>query len=256
MSANPFIRLRSYMVLYSFKNFKFQNIENLKKISDFIFQSLSDDNLSIRVFACITAPSFFGHKEIKPILDEHISKILQIYITLMNEVEIEEILLSLENIIQHFNEKIKDYVVDLTKILVERFHKLSKNEDENCITNSLLVKEGLIKTLFSIISIFRKQENLFCSIYENVREIIFYGFSDEGIENFEETIDLIHAILKEGGTIYPKVWEFYIPILESIVGTEEDITQAKLNNPDSIFIGYGFDSIESIITNILLFITK
>jgi len=244
------------MVLYSFKNYKFQNIENLKKISDCIFQSFSDENLSIRVFACICAPSFFGNKEIKPSIDEHISKILSIYITLMNEIEIEEILISLEHIIQHFNEKIKDYVVDLTKILVDRFHKLCKVDDESTTSNSLLVKEGLIKTLFSIISIFRKQENLFNQIYEHVREIIFFGFTDEGIENFEETVDLIHAILKEEDKIYPKVWEFYIPILESIVGTEEDIAQAKLKNPDSIFIGYGFDSIETIITNILLFITK
>jgi hypothetical protein len=256
MSNNPFIRLRSYMVLYSFKNFKFQNLENLKKISDSIFLSFTDENLSIRVFACICAPSFFGNKEIKPILDEHISKILSIYITLINDIELEEILISLENIIQHFNEKIKDYVVDLTKILVDRFHKLSKIDEENEMSNSLMVKEGLIKTLFSIISIFRKQENLFIPIYENVREIISYGFSDEGIENFEETVDLIHAILKEGDKVYPKIWEFYLPLLESIVGTEEDNKQSKLKNQDSIFIGHGYDSIESIITNILVFITK
>jgi hypothetical protein len=228
----------------------------LKKISDCIFQSFSDENLSNRVFACICAPSFFGNKEIKPILDEHISKILSIYITLINDIELEEILISLEHMIQHFNEKIKDYVVDLTKILVDRFNKLCKIDDENVLSNSISVKEGLIKTLFSIISIFRKQENLFNPIYDNVREIISYGFTDEGIENFEESIDLIHAILKEGDKIYPKIWEFYLPLLESLVGTEEDIIQAKLKNQDSIFIGHGYDSIESIIMNIMLFITK
>lgn len=244
------------MLLYSFRNFKFQKIENLKTISDCIFQSLTEENLSIRVFACICAPSFFGNKEIKPILNEHISKILSIYIHLMNEIELEEVLVSLELIIQQFNSKIRDFVVDLTKILVDRFHKLCKVDDESSISNSLLVKEGLIKTIISIICIFRKDEDLFEKIYESIREIIAYGFTDEGIENFEETVDLIHAICKEGDKIFPQVWEFYIPIVQSIIGTDEDISLTKEKNPDSIFIGYGFDSIESIISNILLFITK
>ena len=142
------------MVLHTFKNFKFQKYENLKTISDYIFQSFNDENLSIRVFACICAPSFFGHKDIKPILNDHISKIISIYINLMNEIELEEILVSLELIIQQFSSNIKDFVVDLTKILVDRFHKLNKNEDENSLSNSILVKEGLIKTIISIISIF------------------------------------------------------------------------------------------------------
>lgn len=245
------------MVLYSFKSYKYNNIDNLKLITDHIFQSLCDENLSIRVFASICAPTFFGNKEIKPKLDQHISQIISIYINLMNEVDLEEILISLEYIVQTFNEKIKDFVVDLTKILTDRFMKISRaTDEENLNTNSPIIKEGIIKTLICIIGIFRKHEELFAHIYEHVREIIRFGFLDDGVENYEDSLDLIMAICKEGERIYSGVWEFYIPIIESIIGTPEEIEFAKAKEVNSIFIGSGFDCFDSLINNLLLFITK
>lgn len=244
------------MVIYSFKNLKYTNFNNVMQITDSIFRSLSDENLSIRVFAAICAPTFFSNKEIKPKLDIHIPQILTIYINLMNEIDLEEILISLEFIVQIFNEKIKDFVVDLTKILVDRFQKMCKVDDENLNTNSPIVKEGIIKTLISIISIFVKYKDLFTQIYKEIREIILFGFRDDGIENFEDSLDLILSICKEGDKIFPGIWEFYVPILESILGTEEEIEKNKLDNPNAIFIGYGYEFYESIINNILLFITK
>ena len=244
------------MVIYSFKNFKYTNIENLKQITDYIFQSLADENLSIRVFASICAPTFFGNKEIKQKLDQHIPQILTIYINLMNEVDLEEILISLEYIVQIFNEKIKDFVVDLTKILVDRFNKMCKIDEDNLNNNSPIVKEGIIKTLICIIGIFRKHEDLFPQIYSNVREIIQFGFLDDGIENYEDSLDLIMSICKEGERIYPGVWEFYIPILDSIIGTDQEIDTNKIESPNAVFIGYGYEHFESVINNILLFITR
>lgn len=255
-SNNPFIRIRSFMVLYSFKSFKYSNVQTVKKITESIFLSLADENLSIRVFASICAPTFFGNKEIKPSLDLHISDILTIYINLMNEVDLEEILVGLEYIVQIFNDKIKDFVVDLSKILVDRFHKLCKQEEDNSNMNSPIIKEGIIKTLICIIGIFRKHEDLFAKIYVNLREIILFGFSDDGVENFEDSLDLIMSICKEGEKIFPGIWEFYIYIIDSIIGTDEEIETNKLQSPDSIFIGCGFESFDSVINNILLFITK
>ncbi len=244
------------MVIYSFKNHKYKNFTNVMQITDSIFRSLSDDNLSVRVFASLCAPTFFGNKEIRPRLDIHIPQILTIYINLMNEIDLEEILMSLECIVQIFNEKIKDFVVDLTKILVDRFQKMCKIEDDNVNTNTPIVKEGIIKTLISIINIFIKYNDLFSQIYKEIREIILFGFLDDGIENFEDSLDLILSICKEGDKIFPGVWEFYVPILESILGTDEENEKNKLENPQEIFIGYGYDHFESIINNILLFITK
>ncbi len=226
------------------------------QITDSIFKSLADENLSIRVFAAICAPSFFGHKSIKSKLDQHIPQILTIYINLMNDIDLEEILISLEYIVQIFNEKIKDFVVDLTKILVDRFHKMSKVDEENLNSNSPIVKEGIIKTLISIIGIFGKHQSLFDQIYSEIREIIQYGFLDDGIDNYEDSLDLISAICKEGDHIYPGIWEFYIPILTSILGSEEEIEKNHIENPNSVFIGYGYDNFEQIINNILLFITR
>ena len=244
------------MVIYSFKGFKYTKLENILHITDSIFKSLSDENLSIRVFAAICAPNFFGHKDIKTKLDQHIPNILTIYINLMNELDLEEILISLEYIVQIFNEKIKDFVVDLTKILVDRFHKMCKVDDDNLNTNSPIVKEGIIKTLISIISIFAKHQSLFELIYKEIREIIQYGFLDDGIENYEDSLDLILSICKGGDRIYAGVWEFYIPILDSILGSEEEIGKNKIENPNTVFIGHGYEHFEQIINNILFFITR
>ena len=257
--TNPFIRNRAIMVLNSFKKFEYKNIENLKVISDELYKALSDGDLSLRVNTCICAPHFFGHKEIKPILDQHISSILTIYINIIHEIELEELLISLESIIEIFNEKCKDFAVDLTKILVEKFMYLIHVDEENMVksNNNFIVLEGIVKTILCIIGIFNKFPDVFPAIFEKIKKIIEYGFTEEGFEKLEDSLEMIISMCKNDKLcFYPQVWQFFIPLIDSVVGTELEIQELHAKGADKIFIGNGYEELQSVTNAITLFIVR
>lgn len=257
--TNPFIRNRSIMVLNSFKTLEYKNLENVKVVSDKLFKALSDGDLSLRVNACICAPHFFQHKEIKPILDQHISSILTIYINILNEIELEELLISLEAIIEIFNEKCKDFAVDLTKILVDKFMYLIQVDEENMVksNNNFIVLEGIVKTILCIIGIFTKFPDVFPAIFQNIKKIVEYGFTEEGFEKIEDSLDMIISICKSDKVgFYPQVWEFFIPLIESVVGTEKEIQELHEKGADNIFIGNGYEELQSMTNAITLYIVR
>lgn len=227
-------------------------------ISDKLFKAISENELSVKVCSAICSPGFFCHPEIKPILEEHIPTILTIYIHLLNEIELEEILVSLEAIIEIFNEKVKDFAIDLTKILVERFLILINTDEDNILksNNNFIIIEGIIKTIISIIGIFNKYSDIFPHIYQNVKKIIVYGFTEEGFEKLEDSIDIITCICKTDGGLLPCTWEFFIPLIESVVGTEVENKNMKEKYPDTVFIGNGYEALSNVISAILLYIVK
>jgi hypothetical protein len=256
--TNPFIRNRAIMVLYSYMKFEYKNLENIKNISDKLFKALSEGDLSLRVNACICAPHFFKNKNVKPILDQHISSILTIYINILNEIELEELLISLEEIIEIFNEKCKDFAVDLTKILVDKFTYLIQLDEENTSksNNNFLVVEGIVKTILCIIGIFTKFPDVFPTIFENIKPIIEYGFTEEGFEKLEDSLEILISILKNELGFYPKIWQYFIPIIESVVGTEKEIQDLHEKGADLIFIGNGYEELQSVTNVIALFIVR
>ena len=256
--TNPFIRNRSILVLNSFKTFEFKNIENLKIISDKLFKAISEGDLSLRVNACICAPAFFGHNEIKPILDQHISSILTIYINIIHEIELEELLVSLETIIEIFNEKCKDFAVDLTKILVEKFMYLIQIDEDNMVksNNNFIILEGIVKTILCIIGIFTKFPDVFPAIFENIKKIIEFGFTEDGFEKLEDSLEMIITMCKNDNVaFYPQVWQFFIPLIESVVGTAEEIQNLQ-DKCAKVFIGNGYEELQSVINALLLFIVR
>lgn len=257
--SNPFIRNRAIMVMNAFKFFQFKNIENVKAISEKLFKAISDSDLSTKVCACICAPGYFSHKDIQPILDQHVSSILTIFINILNEIELEELLVSLEAIIEIFNEKCKDFSIDLTKILVERFMYLIQVDEDNQVksNNNFIIMEGIIKTILCIIGIFSKFPDVFPAIFENIKKIIDYGFTEEGFEKLEDSLDMIISIVKnENNVFYPQAWEFFVALIESVVGTEKENSEIKQKYQDQIFMGNGYEELKNVTHAILLYIVR
>lgn len=244
----------------NYADFKFQQPDNIKKISDGLFNALTSNDLSIKIKGLICAPEYFSIKEIKPNLDPHISQILQIYISVMNEIEIEEVLEALEKIIKIFDNKCKDFAIDLTKILVERFTYLNQQEEmeENLNTNkTFMVLDGITKTIIRLFSIFSQHKDIFSVMFENAKKVIDFGFEDENFESLESSLEILSSIMSQDSEVfYPQIWEYYSKAIESVIGTEKEILEHKKDFPDSLYIGVGYESLDKVLSVLLLFITK
>ena len=177
----------------------------------------------------------------------------------MNEIEIEEVLVALEKIIGIFDSKCKDFAIDLIKILVERFKYLNQqDEEENANTNkTFMVIEGISKTIIRLFSIFAQYQDIFLTMFEITKNVIDFGFEDENFESLESSIEILTAILEcENCPVYPQLWNYFGKIIESVIGTEKENIEYKTNFPDSIFIGVGYESLETVLSVLLLYIVK
>lgn len=177
----------------------------------------------------------------------------------MNEIEIEEVLQALEKIIGIFDNKCKDFAIDLIKILVERFKLLNQqDEEENVNTNkTFMVIEGITKTIIRLFSIFAQYKDIFVSMFEIAKPVIDFGFEDENFESLESSMEIIRSIIEnENCEFYPLLWTYFNKVVESVIGSEKEILEYKTNFPDSTYIGVGYESLEDVLSLLLLYVVK
>jgi hypothetical protein len=69
-------------------------------------------------------------------------------------------------------------------------------------------------------------------------------------------MDLLEEIIKNSNVIPNKMWEYFIPLITSVIGTDEELEDFKKEYPNQIYEGNGFDSINSICKLIKIYIAK
>jgi len=95
------------------------------------------------------------------------------------------------------------------------------------------------------------------AIFEKIKKIIEYGFTEEGFEKLEDSLEMIISMCKNDKLcFYPQVWQFFIPLIDSVVGTELEIQELHAKGADKIFIGNGYEELQSVTNAITLFIVR
>jgi hypothetical protein len=252
-----FLRERACTFIECYEDFKFTNINLLHEITKKICFILDKETeLPVKVMAAITAPILLKHKGVKDLLTDSVPKLLEIYLNLVNTIDLEEILDGLETIISRFGNSVKDYAVALTFELVKVFKRLCESEENDEKGEQLMVLEGVLRTLLKIIELFVNNEEIFAQIEPNIHDIILWGLNPENFEKFDDTLDIIHTILKKGNRISEKTWSYFPEIIFSLIGTEDELEEFKKNYPSADFEGLGFENIQDIIPILCLYIVK
>ncbi len=252
------MRERACSFIEGFEEYKFTNNYMLQEITKKICFILDNEtSLPVKVMASITAPILLKNEGIKELLNDHVPKLLEIYLNLINTIDLEEILEGLEAIITRFNHKVKDYAVALTVELVKIFHRLTKEEEnEDDKGEKALVEDGVLRTLLKIIELFVNDDAIFAKIEEIVDPIITWGLKEENLDKIDDILDIIDVIVKKGKRISPKTWSYFTDIIFTVTGSEEDLQQFNKEHPGIEYEGLGFDNITDIIPILSNYVTK
>ena len=112
-----------------------------------------DESLPVRYSASISLPRILHWEISKTQLKAEVYKLLTLYIKLMNEVQSEDVIESLESVISAFPLEIQPFAFELTQYLASSFENSVQNTGKEAEDNSLAVV-SMLNTMTKILEIF------------------------------------------------------------------------------------------------------
>ena len=252
------LREQSCHLISKFGSIIYKNNNLLENIIRKLCELMQNDpQLSVKLYASIAIGSLFEKEITKKLLKGNIKNIFEINLKLMEEIDAEEIMENLQEIVKNFTEESQQYIVQLSEYLIQYFNKIiSKEEDEDAkFIDNYSLQSNIISTFCNFIQYFINDENIYPKI-EKYIDILLQHCLNNIYDKLEEGLDIIEFVLKYGNTIPNHIWKFFIPLIESVIGSKEELDEFKKEFPKQIFIGHGYESILDIAKLVCIFIAK
>ena len=254
-SPCAFLREQACSFLKEFHGYNYTNktlIENITKGLSVLMQN--DPVLQVRFESALALSSILNQKYVKELLKGNILPLLQIYIKLMDETDLEEIIDSLQDVVQNFTEESKMYIVHLSEYLNKYFNKLvndiknkeEKNEDNDIDEYSLI--NNIINTFCNFIHYFVNDIDIYPNIQNYLDNLINFCVISIPENKLEEGINILKEILISCKKMPNHVLNFFIPLINIII-EEKDSELFGNENLSSIsqlicyYISKDFDNI-------------
>ena len=225
-SSCAFLREQACNFIKNFKDYNYTNkslIENITKGLSYLMQN--DPVLQVRFESAMALASILKQKNVKELLKGSILPLLQIYIKLMEETDLEEIMDSVQDVIQNFTEESKIYIVQLSEYLIKYFNNLvnsiNNNDDDNDIDEYSLIN-NIINTFCNFAHYFVNDEGIYPKIENYIDILINFCINVESDNKLEEGLGLMNEILSNCKKLPNHIIKFFIPLINLII-EEKDI---------------------------------
>jgi len=229
-SPHPWLRARACYVFGSFFRLEWANEENYKTGLRLVLKCVVDPELPVRVRAVMA----LQHLIANPLSTEEIRKILpqliEEFFKIMNEIDNDELVLTLKLIIEHFSEEMGPYSIGLCTRLSQVFMKICDNDDEN--EDSAMAALETLDAMQTILRAIQDRPELYPPIEELLMPVMRYTMSPEAADFFEEGAKLATFITYFGKSISPAMWSLF-PIMHERFMECTDFIQDLLNPFDN-----------------------
>lgn len=122
------MQARACSVYGKYAEFDFANQEHMSAALDKIIQFLWSPHDAVKVEAAIAVSIFLEHQEAAvDLVRPGLGKILKVYLQIMDEIDFEDLVISLRRIVDAFENEIAPYAQSLCIKLSEAFCRLVKN---------------------------------------------------------------------------------------------------------------------------------
>lgn len=253
------MREKASIFIRAFKNLNYKNEKIPCEITVKLCGLLEKDKcLPVRIQSAIAAASLMNQPGTKMLLKGNIKILLSIYLTLIEETDLEEIVESLQNVIREFKEETTEFIVQLCDYLIKYFNKLTSKEidEDKTIDNQALIS-NVISTFIEIIHFFVNNPQIFPSLFTHIETILNHTFSETMIlEMIDDGLDILMEILKYSEKIPNRLWIYYVKCVTCVIGTPAEVEELKKEFPNQLYEGCGLESLSEIAKIICYFIAK
>ena len=241
--------------------FEIKNDELLKEIiRNLCYLMENDPQLQVRLYACIALGNCFNKETTINMIKGNVKKILEISLKLMDETDVEQIMDNLQQIIKFFTGEAQQYIVELSDYLIKYFQRIvekEKNmEEDDKYMDSFTIKTNIVTTFTSFIKFFVNNNEIYPKITKYIDTLIDYYITKS--DSPEEGMDLIEEVLKHAANPNScfHIFKFFVPLIQTVIGTEEELNDFNEKFKGQVFTGIGYDCILDLAKIVSAYIVK
>ncbi|XP_028794793.1 importin beta-like SAD2 [Neltuma alba] len=201
---------------YAHVNFSDQN--NFRKALQCVVSGMRDPDLPVRVDSVFALRSFVEAckdlNEIRPILPQ----LLDEFFKLMNEVENEDLVFTLETIVDKFGEEMAPYALGLCQNLAAAFWRCmhTAEADDEADDPGALAAVGCLRAISTILESVSRLPHLFVQVEPTLLPIMRRMLTTDGQEVFEEVLEIVSYMTFFSPTISLDMWSLWPLMMEAL----------------------------------------
>ncbi|XP_010251770.1 PREDICTED: importin beta-like SAD2 [Nelumbo nucifera] len=212
------LRAKAAWVAGQYAHINFSDQNNFRKALHSVVSGLRDPELPVRVDSVFALRSFVEAckdlGEIRPILPQ----LLDEFFKLMNEVENEDLVFTLETIVDKFGEEMAPYALGLCQNLAAAFWKCMNTAEANdeADDTGALAAVGCLRAISTILESVNRLPHLFAHIEPTLLPIMRRMLTTDGQEVFEEVLEIVSYMTFFSPTISMEMWSLWPLMMEAL----------------------------------------
>ncbi|CAM8924430.1 unnamed protein product [Rhodiola kirilowii] len=210
------LRAKAAWVAGQYASINFSDQNNFRKALHSVVSGLRDPELPVRIDSVFALRSFVEAcedlDEIRPILPQ----LLNEFFKLMEEVENEDLVFTLETIVDKFGEEMAPYAFGLCQNLATAFWKCmrSAEAEDDADEAGALAAVGCLRAISTILESVSRLPHLFFQIEPVLLPILQKMLTTDGQEVFEEVLEIASYMTFFAPTISLGMWSLW-PLMMS-----------------------------------------
>lgn len=212
------LRAKAAWVAGQYAHINFSDQNNFRKALHSVVSGLRDAELPVRVDSVFALRSFVEAckdlNEIRPILPQ----LLDEFFKLMNEVENEDLVFTLETVVDKFGEEMAPYALGLCQNLAAAFWRCmnTAEADDEVDDPGALAAVGCLRAISTILESVSRLPDLFVHIEPTLLPIMRRMLTTDGQEVFEEVLEIVSYMTFFSPTISMDMWSLWPLMMEAL----------------------------------------
>ncbi|CAI9117362.1 OLC1v1018740C1 [Oldenlandia corymbosa var. corymbosa] len=212
------LRAKAAWVAGQYAHINFSDPNNFRNALHSVVAGMRDPELPVRVDSVFALRSFVEAckelDEIRSILPQ----LLDEFFKLMNEVENEDLVFTLETIVDKFGEEMAPYALGLCQNLAATFWKClnSSEADEEGDDPGALAAVGCLRAISTILESVSSLPHLFVQIEPTLLPIMRRMLTSDGQEVYEEILEIVSYMTFFSPTISLEMWSLWPLMIEAL----------------------------------------
>ncbi|CAA6659826.1 unnamed protein product [Spirodela intermedia] len=212
------LRAKAAWVAGQYAHINFSDKNNFRRALHSVVAGLRDPELPVRVDSVFALRTFVEAckdlNEIRPILPQ----LLDEFFKLMNEVENEDLVFTLETIVDKFGEEMAPYAIGLCQNLAAAFWRCidSSEADDEGDDPGALAAVGCLRAISTILESVSRLPHLFVQIEPTLLPIMKRMLTTDGQDVFEEVLEIVSYMTFFSPTISLEMWSLWPLIMEAL----------------------------------------
>ncbi|KAK4804484.1 hypothetical protein SAY86_004301 [Trapa natans] len=213
------LRARAAWVAGQYAHINFSDANNYIKALHSVVSGLRDPELPVRVDSIFALRSFIEAcndlDQIRPILPQLLDELFK----LMNEVENEDLVFTLETIVDKFGEEMAPYALGLCQNLAAAFWKCMNTadaDDEADDDAGALAAVGCLRAISTILESVSRLPHLFVQVEPTLLPIMRKMLTTDGQEVYEEVLEIASYMTFYLPTISLDMWTLWPLMMEAL----------------------------------------